>query len=101
MSIIGPRPTISTKDFSEIKGIRRKRYEVRPGITGYTQAYFRNSISQEKKFEYDALYVDKLSAKLDIQVFLKTIKTVLFREHIFVGNADQDSNLNRNKKVKL
>jgi lipopolysaccharide/colanic/teichoic acid biosynthesis glycosyltransferase len=100
MSIIGPRPTISTKDFSEIKGIRRKRYEVRPGITGYTQAYFRNSISQEKKFEYDALYVDKLSAKLDIQVFLKTIKTVLFREHIFVGNADQDSNLNRNKKVK-
>ena len=100
MSIIGPRPTISTKDFSEIKGIRRKRYEVRPGITGYTQAYYRNSISQEKKFEYDAFYVDRMSTKLDIQVLFKTIKSVLFREHVFVNIEDKDTNFFEKEKVK-
>lgn len=84
MSLIGPRPTISTSDFGKIKGTRRKRYEVRPGITGYTQAYYRNSITQQEKFEYDAEYVERLSFKLDIQIFLTTIETVLLRKNIFV-----------------
>lgn len=84
MSIIGPRPTISTSDFNEIKGIRRKRYEVKPGITGYTQAYFRNSISQEEKFKYDAEYVEKISFILDIKILIATVMTVLLRKNIYV-----------------
>ena len=35
---------------------RKIRLEVRPGITGYSQAYFRNSISNEEKLEKDAFY---------------------------------------------
>ena len=82
MSIIGPRPTVSTKPFNEIDEKTKKRYFVRPGITGYAQAYYRNSISQKEKFDHDIFYVENISFWLDFKIFFKTIKTVLFREKI-------------------
>lgn len=53
MSLVGPRPTLATKNFLDISEDERKRYTVRPGITGYSQAYYRNSISQSEKFRQD------------------------------------------------
>lgn len=82
MSFVGPRPTLATKSFEEIEMERRKRYDVRPGITGYSQAYFRNSISQKDKFKYDLYYVDHVSFLLDIKILLKTVVAVLKRENI-------------------
>lgn len=82
MSFVGPRPTLATKSFDEIEEERRKRYDVRPGMTGYSQAYFRNSISQTDKFKYDLYYVDHVSFLLDIKILLKTVVTVLKRENI-------------------
>lgn len=82
MSFVGPRPTLATKSFDEIEMERRKRYDVRPGITGYAQAYFRNSISQEDKFKYDLYYVDHVSFLLDIKILTKTITSVVRRENI-------------------
>lgn len=82
MSFVGPRPTLATKSFDEIEMERRKRYDVRPGITGYAQAYFRNSISQEDKFKYDLYYVDHVSFLLDIKILAKTITSVVRRENI-------------------
>ena len=84
MSFIGPRPTLATRSYDEVPMERRKRYEVRPGITGYAQAYYRNSISQQEKFELDAYYVDHLTFAMDVKVFFKTIKSVLVRENIYV-----------------
>jgi lipopolysaccharide/colanic/teichoic acid biosynthesis glycosyltransferase len=88
MSIIGPRPTIPPSDFSKIQGIRRKRYEVRPGITGYTQAYFRNSISQEEKFIHDAQYVQRLSFLLDLQILAETVMAVVSRKDVYMDLQD-------------
>lgn len=82
MSFVGPRPTLATKSFEEIDVERRKRYDVRPGVTGYAQAYFRNSISQEEKFAYDLYYVDHVSFIFDIKILLKTVRVVLKRENI-------------------
>lgn len=82
MSFVGPRPTLATKPFDEIEEGRRKRYDVRPGITGYSQAYFRNSISQEEKFKYDLYYVDHVSFLLDVKIIIKTAITVLRRQNI-------------------
>lgn len=84
MSIIGPRPTLAAKPFSEVDPATKKRYDVRPGITGYSQAYFRNSITQQEKFEQDCYYVDNLSFILDIKVFVKTLLSVVKRENIYV-----------------
>lgn len=41
MSFVGPRPTIGAKPYSEYDRIAAKSVlEVRPGITGYSQAFF-------------------------------------------------------------
>ncbi len=86
MSIIGPRPTLPTRSFSEIEPQNLPRYEVRPGLTGYSQAYFRNSITQEEKFKHDVYYVENLTFMMDLKIFFHSIKSVLMRENI---NSDQ------------
>ena len=61
---------------------QRRRHEVRPGLTGYAQAYGRNSLSWEEKFEKDVYYVDHISLWLDIKIMFKTVAVVLKREGI-------------------
>ena len=57
---------------------KKKRHNVRPGITGWAQVNGRNAISWEQKFEYDVWYVDNQSFLLDMKIlwltFLKVVK---------------------------
>ena len=83
MSFVGPRPTLPLKvDVDDLEGDHRKRYAVRPGITGYAQAYYRNSIGQEEKFRYDCYYVDNLTLWMDIKVLYNTFVSVLRHKNI-------------------
>lgn len=84
MSFIGPRPSLPTTPYKSYSAIRKKRVSVRPGITGYSQAYFRNSISQDEKFAYDCQYVDNISLNLDLKILMKTIVSVIKRDNIYV-----------------
>ena len=86
MSIIGPRAHILTKfkSYDELDEPRKKRLEVRPGITGYSQAYFRNSASNDEKIQQDVYYVEHISMWFDIKIFFKTIFSVLKRENVYV-----------------
>jgi hypothetical protein len=59
-----------------------RRHEVRPGITGWAQVNGRNAITWQQKFEYDVWYVDHLTFKLDLKIFIKTILKVFKREGI-------------------
>lgn len=81
MSFIGPRP--DTPDFLEVY---KKKYPailtIKPGITGYNQAYFRNSIDGLEKMKNDDYYAKHLTFGMDMMIVFKTIKTVLFRENI-------------------
>ncbi len=77
MSFIGPRPTMSNLSVEDYPKKYTKRFNVRPGITGYTQAYFRNSITQDEQFSYDVLYSEEISLYLDIKIFFKTIISIL------------------------
>ena len=88
MSFVGPRPTLATKPFDTIEVERRKRYSVRPGVTGYTQAYYRNSISQKEKYKYDLYYVEHISFLLDIKILIKTVISVLKRQNIYNSAID-------------
>lgn len=89
MSFVGPRPTLHSNNYSQLNETRKRRLKVRPGITGYTQAYFRNSIGQEEKFSYDAWYVDNLSFKLDVMVLVKTFVSVVKKENIYVSPTNK------------
>ena len=81
MSFIGPRP--DTPDFLHVY---EEKYPavltIKPGITGYNQAYFRNSIDGAEKMKNDNYYVEHLNFWMDVKIVLKTIKTVLFRENV-------------------
>lgn len=81
MSFIGPRP--DTPDFLDVyQQEYPKILKIRPGITGYNQAYFRNSIDGKEKMKNDNYYAEHLSFGMDVKIIFKTIKTVFFRENI-------------------
>ena len=82
MSFIGPRPVLVSIPYQELPEVSKKRLQVRPGITGYAQAYYRNSITQEEKFKHDCYYVDNVSFVLDVKILFQTVFSVLKRENI-------------------
>lgn len=80
-SLVGPRPLLVAY-LPRYSPEQRRRHEVRPGLTGYAQAYGRNSLTWEEKFEKDIYYVDHISLWLDIKIIFKTVAVVLKREGI-------------------
>jgi len=91
MSIIGPRPDLP-EHIKMYKGDEERKLEVRPGVTGYNQAYFRNTVPWKERIKNDIYYIDHLSWWLDIKIFFKTAKSVLKREDVFVTNDINKSN---------
>ena len=84
MTFVGPRPTLGTdKKLEEMDVVRQKRYSVRPGITGYAQAY---SIGQDEKYKWDCYYVDHISFLLDLKILWKTAMSVVKHKNVFVEN---------------
>lgn len=81
MSLVGPRPLLF-KYIPLYNAEQMRRHEVRPGITGMASANGRNSISWQKKFEYDVYYVNNVSLLLDIQILCKTFVKVIAREGV-------------------
>ncbi len=76
MSFVGPRPLLSKYDKLYNKD-QRKRFLVKPGITGWAQINGRNSISWEEKFKLDLWYIKNSSFMLDFKILFKTIFKVL------------------------
>lgn len=93
MSIIGPRAHLVTnyRGYESLDDRRKKRISVRPGITGYNQAYFRNSVSAEQKIDNDVYYVENLSFAMDVKVFFKTILSVLKRDNVYVAEQKPEA----------
>ncbi len=81
MSLIGPRPLL-VEYLPLYDVVQKRRHEVRPGITGWAQVNGRNTLSWEKKFEYDVWYVDNVSFLLDFKILFLTVKKVFKSEGI-------------------
>ena len=85
MSFVGPRPDLIDQMcfYSEEEKLK---YSVLPGITGYSQAYFRNSIGWKERLKNDIYYAQNLSFLFDVKILLKTIGQILFRKNIYNGS---------------
>lgn len=81
MSFVGPRPLL-VEYMPLYNEIQLKRHDVRPGITGWAQVNGRNTISWEKKFEYDVWYVENRSFWLDMKILVMTVIKVFKSEGI-------------------
>ncbi len=81
MSFIGPRPLL-VEYLPLYSKEQSKRHLVTPGITGWAQINGRNTISWQKKFEFDVWYVDNQSFFLDLKIIFMTIFKVFKAEGI-------------------
>lgn len=87
MSLIGPRAgDVESKDTYEED--EADKLLVRPGISGYTQAYYRNNLGVREKRLYDAWYAHNVSFWLDIKIFFKTIVSVLKRDNVYTNQGE-------------
>lgn len=84
MSLIGPRP-LMPQMLPLYTPEQARRHDVRPGITGWAQVQGRSKMKFSKKFEADVFYVDHLCFRLDVLIFIKTIRNVFLRENIGLG----------------
>ncbi len=81
MSVIGPRPIV--EDEVEWYGNKKDEFlSVRPGLTGYWQAYARNKAGYEdgERQRMELYYIDNQSLWLDVKIFFKTIVSVLKKD---------------------
>ncbi len=79
MSLIGPRPPVQSETL-QYERWQLRRLSVKPGLSCFWQIKpDRNSIKFQKWMELDLAYIDNWSLRLDLIIFLKTIKTVFQR----------------------
>lgn len=86
MSVVGPRPFMHRYDplYTDTEA---RRFEVRPGITGWAQINGRNAISWEDKLAYDVWYVENRSFLLDVRIIFATALGVVMRRGINAADA--------------
>ena len=89
MSIIGPRPDLP-EHMDMYEGNESRKLEIRPGVTGFNQAYFRNTVPWKERIKNDIYYIDNLSCWMDIKVFIKTALSVLKREAVFMEEKSEN-----------
>jgi lipopolysaccharide/colanic/teichoic acid biosynthesis glycosyltransferase len=79
MSLVGPRPLILTED-QYVVDWRRRRLDLKPGVTGLWQVLGRDGIPFEEMTTLDYLYVTSWSLFGDVKLILRTVP-ILFRSH--------------------
>lgn len=81
MSIIGPRPLILDEIF--VHKLRKKNdvYLIKPGITGLAQVNGRDFLDAHNKVDFDTQYLHNMSLKLDLEIFIKSIRVVCKQEN--------------------
>lgn len=81
MSLIGPRPDALNCHLEWRQSIPQYdlKYLIKPGITGYGQAYYKHVSDIEEvfeKFKYDVYYLNNISFLTDVKIVFKTIEVM-------------------------
>lgn len=75
MSFIGPRPGLK-EHYDRYTAAQKRRYDMRPGVTGLAQVNGRNTLPWSRRIAYDLEYIDKFSLWRDAKILAKTIAVV-------------------------
>jgi len=87
MSLIGPRPLITSE--KDVLALRDKygASRILPGITGLAQIHGTDEISNTNKASYDGKYALNISFLLDLSVFFKTVLDVIHGRGVHEGKG--------------
>ena len=83
LSFVGPRP-FPTSYFNLMNAEQKKRYSVRPGITGLAQIMGRNNLSWKSKITYDLKYIENINFFEDLIILFRTFR------HLFTSKRNED-----------
>ena len=75
MSFIGPRPGLK-EHYDRYTAAQKRRYNMRPGVTGLAQVNGRNTLPWSRRIAYDLEYIDQFSLWQDVKILAKTIAIV-------------------------
>ena len=79
LSVVGPRPIVPTElSVNYTENEQSLFLSIKPGLTGYWQAYARNNVTYEsgKRQEMEMYYCHNASLFLDIKILFKTVESV-------------------------
>jgi len=93
MSFVGPRPILAEYDKFYTQD-QRKRFLVKPGITGWAQVNGRNKISWEEKFNLDIWYIKNKGFLLDLKIIIMTIVKIFYNDDV---SFDNETTMNKFK----
>ena len=82
MSLVGPRPPVTYElgPWEDYTPLMRRRFDVKPGITGFAQVSGRNELEWDEKIVFDNKYVDTYEENgvwVDLGILFKTVWVVL------------------------
>ena len=82
MSLVGPRPLIESEIQTYYEDTHDVLLAVKPGVTGYWQAYARNNATYQsgERQKMEMYYVRNASLWLDIKILFKTVESVLSKQ---------------------
>ena len=89
MSLIGPRPSVP-EQLHQMSEAEKRRYSVRPGLTGLAQINGNIHLSWKERFVYDLNYVDNVTFWNDIKIIFRTVFIVILGEHKFLNKPMMD-----------
>ncbi len=95
MSLVGPRPPVTYfpyKGYAGYPAWAKKRFEMRPGITGLAQVRTRTTAPWDDRIRIDNEYVDTYSLGLDLRILCKTVAAVLGSKNIYPESKEQIRN---------
>ncbi len=81
ISLVGPRP-LPVRYWPRFTNEQRRRFEVRPGITGLAQIAGRNAVDWPERLALDVQYVATRSTWLDLRILARTVPVVLLRSGV-------------------
>jgi len=87
MSLVGPRPPVTYfpyKGYESYPDWAKKRFLMKPGMTGLSQVRVRNSVSWDEKIRIDIEYIEKFTIWLDIKIIFLTILKMFKPQNIYV-----------------
>lgn len=92
MSLVGPRPPVTYfpyDGYEEYPDWAKKRFTMRPGITGLSQVTVRNSVTWDERIVVDNQYIDKFNILLDIEILFKTVLRIFKSENIYLEKKEE------------
>lgn len=93
MSLVGPRPPVTYYPYNGYDNYpewAKKRFTMKPGVTGLTQVTVRNSVSWDERIEVDNKYIESFNVWFDIKILFRTLGRIFRSQNIYLNSSSAE-----------